>query len=359
MLGLLLAVTFLGSSVILVDRYAEAPGSASSVENRVAFDAVERYPASGEILFVTVSGPHLTGLQALVGWLDPDVDESTYEERYGTVTPEQDRTRNLQLIRDSKNDAPYVALTKLGYPTELVPGEVLINTVLCMEADDAGSTCLRYVPADSFLDAGDTIIEVDGLPITTRGDLTRALAEHEPGDLVSFTVRRVGVSDGTPGAVETGEVELIANPEDDSQPFIGIELADTTQVDLPFPVDIATGSIGGPSAGLAFTLTLIDELTPGELTGGGKVAVTGTIDVNGNVGAIGGIRQKAVAVDQAGAELFIVPATQSDEDLAAVRKTLGDERVVAVGTLDEALAALATLGGNADELGTPGADYQA
>ena len=152
-------------------------------------------------------------------------------------------------------------------------------------------------------------------------------------------------------------MELIANPDDASRAFIGIRLADTTQVKLPFPIDISTGAIGGPSAGLAFTLTVLDELTPGELTGGKKVAVTGTMNLQGEVGAIGGLRQKAVAVKQEDADLFIVPASQSEADLAAIRKTLGADRVVTVGTVQEALQVLAGLGGNAGELGTPGADY--
>jgi PDZ domain-containing protein len=104
-------------------------------------------------------------------------------------------------------------------------------------------------------------------------------------------------------------------------------------------------------------LTLLDELTPGELTGGHDIAVTGTIDVNGNVGPIGGLRQKAVAVRSAGATAFIVPAAQSPEDLAIAKEILGEENVFPVATVDEALEVLASFGGNALELGTPGADF--
>ena len=107
-----------------------------------------------------------------------------------------------------------------------------------------------------------------------------------------------------------------------------------------------TRSIGGPSAGLAFTLTLIDELTPGELTGGQDVAVTGTIELDGTVGPIGGLRQKASAVAQAGVEYFLVPTAQGEDDIAAAREAGGDDlTIVPVATLDEALAALEELGG--------------
>lgn len=360
LLALGAALVFLAASVVLVDRYAEAPGTASAVEDRLSFDAVPRFDPNGEILFVTVAGPHLTGLQAAIGWLDPDVDQFTYEERFGTITPDEDRSRNLEAMRDAKDDAPYVALTKLGYPTELIPGSVIVNQVLCLEASADGRTCADPVPADVFLDPGDQIISVEGTPIVTREDLTEALADFGPGDVAEFTVRREAPTTGETGDAgveQTGDVELIANPDDPSRSFIGIELADTAQVNLPFEIDIETGSIGGPSAGLAFTLTLLDALTPGELTGGKRVAVTGTIDIRGNVGPIGGIRQKSVAVKQQGADLFIVPAGQSPEDLDAVRRTLGADRVAVVANLDEALAALAAVGGNALELGTPGTSY--
>ncbi|MEZ5218434.1 MAG: S16 family serine protease [Ilumatobacteraceae bacterium] len=354
-LGLLLAGAFLAASVVLIDRYAEAPGAASAVGPRMSFDAVPRYEPDGALLFVTLSGPHLTALQAFAGWLDPDVDELTFEERYGTVTPDQDRAINLQMMRSAKDDAPYVALTKLGYPTELVAGRVIVQSVLCLEADESGTKCVEYVPADSFLDPGDEIVSVNGRNIEVREDLSAALEGLVPGDRAEFVVRRVTAKDEDDTV--TGSVELIANPDDPARAFIGIQLADTSQVKLPFDVSIDTGAIGGPSAGLAFTLAILDELTPGDLTGGAKVAVTGTIDVRGNVGPIGGLRQKSVAVEQSGAELFIVPASQSDADLAAARKVLGEDRVVTVSTLDEALAVLAGLGGNALELGTPGADW--
>jgi PDZ domain-containing protein len=161
--------------------------------------------------------------------------------------------------------------------------------------------------------------------------------------------------DGT----RTGEIELIAAGGDDDRTIIGFQPFDTARADLPFDVDIDSGAIGGPSAGLAFTLTLIDELTPGELTGGRRVAVTGTISLDGTVGAIGGLAQKTSAVRQQGATVFLVPTAQGEADIARAREVAGDDvEIVPVATLDEALAALADLGGNGLELGTPGADYE-
>ncbi|MGH9163958.1 MAG: S16 family serine protease, partial [Acidimicrobiales bacterium] len=113
--------------------------------------------------------------------------------------------------------------------------------------------------------------------------------------------------------------------------------------DLPFAVHIDSGAIGGPSAGLAFTLGLLDALTAGELTGGRRVAVTGTIELDGGVGDVGGVAQKTAAVRRAGAEYFLVPPAEFDE---AVAHAGGQLQVRRVASLDEALDALAKLGGD-------------
>ena len=116
---------------------------------------------------------------------------------------------------------------------------------------------------------------------------------------------------------------------------------------LPFEVNIDTNKIGGPSAGFAFTLALLDEMTPGDLFGGKKVAVTGTMNEDETIGSIGALPQKAVAVKAAGADLFIVPRSQSADELAAARAALGKSvRFVLVDDLDEALAFLEALGGS-------------
>ena len=130
----------------------------------------------------------------------------------------------------------------------------------------------------------------------------------KPGDTVPITLERDGEK------IET-EVKTIQAPgEDEPRTIIGFSPVDTTTVDLPdgLTVDFDTEGIGGPSAGLAFTLTLIDEITEGNLMGDGRIAVTGEIDIDGNVGAIGGLNSKASAVQQVGVKYFLVPASQPD-----------------------------------------------
>jgi PDZ domain-containing protein len=119
-------------------------------------------------------------------------------------------------------------------------------------------------------------------------------------------------------------------------------------VTLPFEVQISTTDIGGPSAGLAFTLALLDELTSGNLMGPSRVVATGTISNDGSVGAIGALEQKAVAVKASGANLFLVPDGQSADEMKRARRAAGSQvEIVQVATLDEALSALRTRGGDA------------
>jgi Lon-like protease len=168
------------------------------------------------------------------------------------------------------------------------------------------------------------------------------LVGKQPGDVVTMQIQRP-----EQGELEV-DVELSASPDDPDRTIVGFYPFDTARVELPFELSIDPNGVGGPSAGLAFTLSIIDELTPGELTGGSDVAVTGTIGLDGDVGPIGGLRQKASAVAQSGADVFIVPADQGEDDIAAAQAAAGDDLVIVpVATLEEALAALIEFGGDA------------
>ena len=333
--------------------FAIVPADAEPVAARLAFDAVERYPAEGQFLFVTVREPEITLLDWFVGDAEPEVGFLSSEDKFGTQTPDQQRQFSVEMMRTAKETAEYVALSRLGYPAEIIPGEVIVSDLVCLEADEAGTTCVDFAPSDDLLDPGDKLLVVDGDKLVTLEDLGPILKRHEPGDTIEIEFERPGA--GT----KRGDVELIASDDGTDRTIIGFVPFDTASADLPFEVSIDSGAIGGPSAGLAFTLTLIDELTPGELTGGIKVAVTGTIRIDGSVGAIGGLAQKVSAVRQQGATVFIVPREQGEDDLARAREVAGDKvKIVPVDDLEQALAALADLGGNGLELGTPGADYE-
>jgi PDZ domain-containing protein len=345
------------------DRWVDAPGDADAVADVLAFTELppgvtrdERESGDGKILFVTVNGPRLTALQlALLGgeanrtsdrygadaaW-DSDVRMLSRLEKFGDATPSQQREIVLQMMRDAKDVAEYVAYRRLGFDAELKAGEVVVAGIVCRNGEVASSeACDTAAPAGDVLERGSTIVAIDGTPTPTLDDLDPIMATKKPGDTVTVRYR---------SPLDDKEREAtfatIASPDDPTKALIGIIRHDTYSVDLPFEATIDTNSIGGPSAGLAFTLTLIDELSPGSLTGPSTVAVTGTIDEQGNVGAIGGLHQKTVAARRRGADLFIVPTAQGEADIAGARAVAGDMEVVPVETLEQAVDALAARGG--------------
>lgn len=335
--------------------FARVPASTQAVDDLIRMGDLDgkaqQYPPAGDIMMVTVMAPSQTLLSWLVGRAEPAVEFLTDEDKNGFRTPTQRRTLDLASMRTSEQVAQYVALQRLGYDVELVKGEVLIEAMVCLEADEDGSECLTWSPSDTVLDPGDRILSVDDEEIATVDDLSSILDGKQPGDVVTMQIQRP-----EQGELEV-EVELTSSPDDPDRTIVGFFPFDTARVELPFDISIDPNGVGGPSAGLAFTLSVIDELTDGELTGGSSVAVTGTIDLEGTVGPIGGLRQKASAVAQSGVDVFIVPVAQGEEDIAAARAAAGDGlEIVPVATLDEALAVLAEHGGDPIPDPSPAAD---
>lgn len=337
-------VAIITASLTPLKLWELAPGSAEQVSNRLAFEKstlskVMRYPAKTPILFVTAFGSKLSALDAFAGALDNDVDVQTYKERYGTSTPSEQQRLGYQSMTTAKQIAEYVAYTRLGLDASFVYGDLIVEELVCLDNPGPLSGCKQ-------LQLGDTITSFDGEPTPTLLELSPLMADHKPGDIVTLTIRPADVpADSSTEIVK--RIQLIADPDTPSRAIIGFIPADTRTVKLPFEVGIDTDQIGGPSAGLAFTLALLDELTPGDLMGGVKVAATGTIGEDESVGAIGALAQKAVAVKAAGAKVFLVPKGQSDNELAAARRVVGSAvRIEPVANLSEALAILESLGGS-------------
>lgn len=325
--------------------YARVPASAQPVGDRVSFGALEGVAEvdgdrRGDFYFVTISEPAQSVLSHWVSENEREIVPLTYEEKFGTSTPAQRRSISLQMMRTSEQVAQFVALQAVGYEdAEIVPGEVVVGSLVCLEV--VGRECTVPVPADEVLDPGDRLVSAEGRPVATVDDLGAALDGRQPGDVVDLEIERPGSDDPL-----TVSVELIDATDGSGRAIVGFTPFDTASVQLPFEINIDTGSIGGPSAGLAFTLTLIDELSEGDLAGGNDVAVTGEIGLGGEVGAIGGLPQKVAAVKEVGVDHFLVPATQTEETLAEARAIAGDDvEIIPVATLDEALAALEALGG--------------
>jgi PDZ domain-containing protein len=317
-----------------------APGSAEPVAKRLEFTKealaqITRYPSENSVLFVTAFGGQLSALEALVGSVDPDVDVQTYEERFGKSTPGTQQQLGFQSMTTAKQIAEYVAFTRLGLDASFELGSVVVEEVVCLEVQVTLSACKQLQP-------GDTLTSFEGKSIPTLAELAPLMADYEPGDIVT-----IGVIPHMTNDPVDQRIQLIESPDEPGRTIIGFIPADTRTVVLPFEVSIDTDQIGGPSAGLAFTLALLDEMTPGDLFGGVKVAATGTMNEDETIGAIGALPQKAVAVKAAGAKVFLVPKSQSAEELAAARAALGsDVKLVLVENLEEVLAALESLGGS-------------
>jgi PDZ domain-containing protein len=337
----LVAAVLIAASVITVPYVIIAPGQTYAADELVSVSgSTTSYPADGEIRFVTVServDPSL--LDKLQADHNGDDEVVPRDQILGDQTREQNDLANQAAMATSKDTAALVALRKLGYD---VPADVLITQIV------------PGAPAAAVAKEGDVVASIDGIAISSTGQLRSVLGMHAPGDIAT-----VELVDGQ-GAHRTAQVALADNPENPGHAFLGVGLGDRPK--LPFQVNIDTSQVGGPSAGLAFTLAILEVLTPGELTGGQVVAATGTIDADGHVGAIGGIQQKVATVQHEGVKVFLVPADDNCggggscnySEAKAKAKGGSQLQIIPVSTLDEALQALSTLGGNALALGQPG-----
>ncbi|MBM3686574.1 MAG: PDZ domain-containing protein [Actinobacteria bacterium] len=278
------------------------------------------YPVSGALDMTTIreeGEPRspLTVFGALVAWVDPDRAVLPRELLYGDdETTEEVQQRNAVLFSTSQSSAIAAAMNTLGEP--------LIEDVVV-------TAVVEGTPAFGVLDAGERIIAIDGEPVRAPEDVVEAVRARPIGSTLAFTVERDG---------EEVDAEVVSaqKPDEAGVPYIGITVGINYRAE--FPIVFALDDIGGPSAGMMFSLAIVDKLTPEDLTGGGHVAGTGTIDPAGAVGAIGGIRQKLAGARGAGATVFLMPEVHCDEAAGHVPEGL---TVVPVTTLQGALDALA------------------
>ncbi len=324
------ALALFAASTVEVSYYAVGPGPIEEVDRLVSVVSdVQTYESSGDFYFLTVVLDEVTVLEYLDAAIDSRVDLQPREAiRPAGISPEELRETNQRSMEDSKQWAVFVALTRLGYEATLT-GEGAIVLGLVEES-----------PAEGRLQTGDVIVRLDGEEIEMAGDAVVAVANHGPGDIIALQVRRPAEDGGDPEEFDT-EILLGEHPDDDSRGFIGVYL-DTLNGHAEFPIDVEIDSrnIGGPSAGLMYALSVMDLLSPEDLTKGHVIAGTGTIDDEGQVGAIGGVRQKVFAARDSSAEYVLVPRNNYEDALDAAG---GDIPVIPVDTIDDALAFLDTL----------------
>jgi len=231
------------------------------------------------------------------------------------VTSKQVDQVNAAEMAGSQQEAIVVALRGLG---QKVP-EVITITDLTKDS-----------PARGVLRKGDVVVSIDGKAVTTSDALRAVISAHKPGESAVFTVRRNGTDHVLPVKTAASQGRTVA----------GVFLR--TTFDFPTKVTIDAGDVGGPSAGMMFSLAIYDKLTPGALTGGAKIAGTGTINSAGAVGPIGGIRQKLTGAQRGGDAWFLAPAANCDEVVGHIPDGLQVFKVATFAQARDAVKAIAT-----------------
>jgi Lon-like protease len=320
--ALALVALVVAAVVVPVPLLVLAPGGAVSVPTHLE---IEDPPGeiTGDLLFTTVSLRQPSAVGALVALLDADREVVRRQEVIPPGVEEDEYVRvQRQLFEESARVAVAVGARAAGVDVE-VSGE---------GAEVAG--VVEGGPADGVLREGDVVEAIDGEPVELSADLAAATSRARAGDVVELAVRREG-------SLRTVEVE-VAHVGELDRPALGVAVRTVgLEIDLPLEVEVDGGRIGGPSAGLMIALSAYDLLGDDDLTDGRVVAGTGTVDLRGRVGSVGGIPQKVQGARDVGAEVFVVGEREADE----AREAAGDDlTVVAATTLDDAVAALRTAG---------------
>ncbi len=286
----------------------------------IQITGAKTYPVDGHLDLTTVSvssqeyHPRLPDV--LASWISPDEVVIPRDVYYPPDQPaEKVEEENRAAMSDSQSAAVVVGLEQAG----IDPYAVEVKQV------EPGA------PADGRLEPGDRILSVDGKQVGSTEDAATAIGAVAPGDVVALLVRR------GPERL-TVEIRTEQSEDDPEKARIGIGLGPLVEVDIN-----VSENIGGPSAGLVFSVAIYDLLTPGALTGGRFVAGTGTIDADGKVGPIGGILQKIIGAYKGGdgASVFLVPADNCEE--AGASELADDILLVKVATIDDAVSALESI----------------
>jgi Lon-like protease len=295
----------------------------------IDISGTETFPVNGDLDMTTVyesGGPRggLTFVDAIASWLNPSDAVVPRELLFpDDVSGEAVQQRQAILFSTSESDAVAAAMNYLGKP---------LTTETVVTAVYSGS------PADGSLLPKDEIVRLDGVDVTSPEQVATAVRAKPAGTTFDFVVRRDGVEvDGVlkDGVEQEVSVTSAANPDDPGTAYLGIGVGALYQAG--FPISFTLTDVGGPSAGLMFATGIVDKLTPDDLVAGRHIAGTGTIEPDGTVGPIGGIRQKLAGARNAGATLFVMPKVHCAEAAGHIPDGL---TVVPVETLGQAVQAI-------------------
>jgi len=348
LVGAILIALFYGLEHIHTNEYAITPGSATPVAPLVKIRGVVTNPKHDTIMLADVYLSQLTPWQWIADHFQSHVQFVTANQlTQPGVSDAELAAQGFLQMRDAKQAAEVTAFRTLGWHVPATPTGTIVNAVVTPSpASKAG------------LNVGDDIVGVNGTSIHSSCQLFTYLHGRAPGAVLKLSVDRVKISNSgalswkppttvnivtapTPGGSANATCNGVT---EGNASWLGIGLEDDIQYQLPAKITINTANIGGPSAGLAMTLTLINKLSGGSLTGHHIIAVTGTISLNGAVGPVGGVEEKAVAVHNAGASYFIVPV--GDANLAGARAAhQAGLKILGVTTLQQVLRDLRAFGG--------------
>jgi Lon-like protease len=298
------------------------PDKAHPVAPLVSVQGAKQQRDAGGIFFVDVFERRASIFESLFPWIHGG---STLVPAKLIIPPgvsdKQARQADLRAMAISQKVAAAVALRRLGYHVVVRPSGVIVAEL------EASSDAARKV------DPGDLIVRVNGAPTKTIAALRAQMAKVSPGASVRLVLHRGAKTVRT-------KVRTTADPVDKQRAIIGFAPEQAAQIELPIKVSIDAGNVGGPSAGLAFALEVMEKLGR-DVDHGYRVAATGEMELNGQVGAIGGVKQKTVGAHATGVDVFLVPAA-GDNAKEATRYAHG-MRIIPVKTFAQALRALATL----------------
>ncbi len=328
---LIVVVAVITASRIDLNYYALQPGTAQSVQQFITVPSDKSHPVTHPVLLTDVELGRVTALSYYYFKWSGDTALEPVENVTGGTPPSQLGAQGTLEMSQAEAAAKTAALRKLGYTVKATAvGAVIFGTY-------------PGTPAFPLLNVGDVVTAVDGVATTSALALTHTLSHYHSGQAVTLSVVKGGTGSSTRVPVTLKATRVDLGGGEYATLNLGIYPEDQVDYAYPFPVSINVTNIGGPSAGLAMTLGVIDALTNGSVTGGHTVAATGTIDAEGNVGDVGGVAQKTVAVERAGATIFLVPP---QEYAAAMSKDKPGLTVYKVSTLTQALAILAAHGGS-------------
>ncbi|UAC49290.1 PDZ domain-containing protein [Bacillus aquiflavi] len=311
------------SSFYYLPYYVSKPGMAQDLTEIIEVE--NGYEENGNFMLTTVS----IGRANIYAYLLAKFRE--YEEilpleavKEKDETDEEYNIRQLHYMESSKISAIEVAYKKAGIPVSYRYNGVYVLNII------------ENMPAENKLQPGDRIFKIDQNTFKTQQEFIEYMSNKKEGEEILITYER-------DSKTESVKIPIASFPDGSGKVGIGIGLVEDKDINVDPKVKVDTEKIGGPSAGLMFSLEIYNQLTENDFTKGYKIAGTGTINPDGTVGRIGGIEQKIVAADKAGAEIFFAPFENGakDSNYEAAIKTGKDiktkMKIIPIDSFDEAI----------------------